>query len=935
MMKRFGLMLVAVAAAVCAFAAAPNNSGTYYRNADGKKGAALKTALCGIIYNRTELTYKYLWTAYKSTDVRSDGKIWDMYSNVTNYEPGGTAQGANFHGEGDSYNREHSFPKSWFGGEVMPMYTDLHHLYPVDGYVNERRSNYPFGETNGETYKTANDFSKLGNCTYNGYTGKVFEPADEYKGDFARTYFYMVTCYEEKLNDWVTNFGSTTEVDVVLDGSTYPGLTSWQLAMFLSWAAADPVSDKEVARNNAVASIQGNRNPFIDYPGLEEYIWGTKTNEAFSYDNYVNPDGTQQGGEQEQEVADALTVAGWANYSTNAYSAAGADQTGTSGSTGVSYAMQVYNGSTGAVRGNQSGTGNFSCRNTTAYDGYYIKEVKLTVTGGTIDGSTNGRSVVYFGTSAFSVPPTGTATASNENASGQTTLTWTNTDKTKNYFVLYNLKTSDTAKAAVVTVTWAAVSVLANVPVTYAQTTTVPYGETFTLENGTHFTTDGTVTLTSSNQAVATVSGLTVTPVAAGTCTISVNYGGTTNYNAATSQFTFNVAQPMGGITAKPSSEDVVLFHETFGATDNSRAWNDSYSVKSGVSEVYSGITGYTVTNAKQSKNTMGQTASALFSNQGATGSLIIGPLNVSGYSGLSVSNYFGMSSGTWNEGSFMRLSYSTNGTSYTEVSRTDSNTPSGAVGSNNNFVQATYDLPDDALSSTLYLKFEAYVYQVNKNGMEIGQAYIDEVEVSTPAPGTESITLNSNGYATFCSEYPLDFSDYATADYSAWTVTGVSGTTISFARVTGSVAGGTGLLLKGESGATITLNTTNSTNEVESNRLYGTLAPEYINANAFYGLSGNKFVRVNAGTVPAHKALLPAILVNNNANVKSFTFVFNDDLATGVEKVNENVNDNLNLNDNIYDLSGRRIDGSRFMVNGSKLPKGIYIINGRKVLVK
>ena len=262
----------------------------YYKNANGKKGAALKTALCGIIYNRTARTYNDLWTDYYTTDVRSDGKIWDMYSNITNFRPG-KDQAGSYSGEGDVYNREHSFPKSWFGGEVPPMYTDLNHLYPTDGYVNNKRSNFPFGETKGESYKSANGFSKLGKCTYPGYSGTVFEPNDEYKGDFARTYFYMVTCYEEKLPDWYRN---NNESRPTLDGNEYPGLSSWQLAMLMEWAKKDPVSAKETNRNNAVYSIQKNRNPFIDYPGLEEYIWGSMKDVAFSYDHYVQPDNTLQ-----------------------------------------------------------------------------------------------------------------------------------------------------------------------------------------------------------------------------------------------------------------------------------------------------------------------------------------------------------------------------------------------------------------------------------------------------------------------------------------------------------------------------------------------------------------------------------------------------------------------------------------------------------------
>ena len=262
----------------------------YYKNANGKKGAALKTALCGIIYNRTERTYNDLWTDYYTTDVRSDGKIWDMYSNITNFRPG-KDQAGSYSGEGDVYNREHSFPKSWFGGEVKPMYTDLNHLYPTDGYVNNKRGNFPFGETKGESYKSANGFSKLGKCTYPGYSGTVFEPNDEYKGDFARTYFYMVTCYEEKLPDWYRN---NNESRPTLDGNEYPGLSSWQLAMLMEWAKKDPVSAKETNRNNAVYSIQKNRNPFIDYPGLEEYIWGSMKDVAFSYDHYVQPDNNLQ-----------------------------------------------------------------------------------------------------------------------------------------------------------------------------------------------------------------------------------------------------------------------------------------------------------------------------------------------------------------------------------------------------------------------------------------------------------------------------------------------------------------------------------------------------------------------------------------------------------------------------------------------------------------
>lgn len=283
-MKRIIVTTCLVSVALCLWAQGPNNSGTYYQAADGKKGAALKTALCDIIYNRTERSYGDLWTDFTVTDARSDGKVWDMYSGTSNFDFG-THQdkGSGGKNEGEYYNREHSWPNSWFGGKVQPMYTDLHHMYPTDKLVNNKRSNNPFGQTNGDSYKSANGFSKLGSCTCEGYSGTVFEPNDMYKGDFARTYFYMVTCYEEKLPDW---YAANDDVRPTIDGSKYPGLTAWQLKMLMEWAKIDPVSEKETNRNNAVYGIQNNRNPFIDYPGLEDYIWGDKKDEAFSYDHY-------------------------------------------------------------------------------------------------------------------------------------------------------------------------------------------------------------------------------------------------------------------------------------------------------------------------------------------------------------------------------------------------------------------------------------------------------------------------------------------------------------------------------------------------------------------------------------------------------------------------------------------------------------------------
>ena len=187
-----------------------------------------------------------------------------MYSSITNYVFGDDQNTGGGGREGADYNREHSMPKSWFH-DGYPMYTDLFHMYPTDSYINNMRGNYPFGEVGTLTKQSSGGFSKLGKSAVSGYSGTVFEPADEYKGDFARTYFYMATRYESQVAGWSSD---------MLSGDAYPAFTGWALEMLLKWHRQDPVSEKEIDRNNAVYGIQHNRNPYIDYPVLAEFVWG-------------------------------------------------------------------------------------------------------------------------------------------------------------------------------------------------------------------------------------------------------------------------------------------------------------------------------------------------------------------------------------------------------------------------------------------------------------------------------------------------------------------------------------------------------------------------------------------------------------------------------------------------------------------------------------
>lgn len=269
-MKKLSLFVWICLSAYYIFAQIPAN---YYNEAQNKKGYALRYALFNIIKNHTTLSYDYLWTAYAQTDIKTNGKVWDMYSDKPGQNPPyeftyGSDQCGNYGGEGDCYNREHSIPKSWFN-DASPMVTDLIHVVPTDGYVNGKRSNYPFGEVASASWTSQNG-SKLGSSAVFGYSGTVFEPIDEYKGDFARIYFYMTVCYMNK------NLGATSN-SMFTSGNLKP----WALSMLIQWSNEDPVSEKEIARNNAVYQIQGNRNPFVDYPELVGKIYGSDSVNVF------------------------------------------------------------------------------------------------------------------------------------------------------------------------------------------------------------------------------------------------------------------------------------------------------------------------------------------------------------------------------------------------------------------------------------------------------------------------------------------------------------------------------------------------------------------------------------------------------------------------------------------------------------------------------
>ena len=291
MKKHFYSVLALVLVAQVVFAAAitkPDQIPSYYASVNGKSGSTLFDAIHTVSKKGySSLSYSGLWGAYATTDVYpGTKKIWDMYSNC-NFTYG-TNQCGNYKGECSCYNREHSIPKSWFGiknESANNPSTDLFHIVPTDGYVNNQRSNWPFGEVSSASYTY--DGSKLGSAksitVTNTMMGEgsvtkscsvtVFEPQDQYKGDFARMYMGTMLRWAGDFQAFSSDKGKHMFTSQYTAASHW-GLTEYGLALLIKWHRQDPVSEKEIDRNNAVQAKQGNRNPFIDYPYLAEYIWG-------------------------------------------------------------------------------------------------------------------------------------------------------------------------------------------------------------------------------------------------------------------------------------------------------------------------------------------------------------------------------------------------------------------------------------------------------------------------------------------------------------------------------------------------------------------------------------------------------------------------------------------------------------------------------------
>lgn len=244
----------------------------YYDAIDGKQDSLLKSTLGQIIRPHTAISYgsgaESTWGVFYYSDQDEEGYCMDMYCDSWKKF---TSVGAAVSG----CNIEHSFAKSWWGGSKNDAYKDCYHLNPSNSTANSSRSNYPLGvPTKDLKDPSVTGSLKVGRATYEGETFWVFEPKDEYKGDFARAYFYMATCYGDELTWRLDNKDVGSKY--AMRNDSYLEFRDWEIEVLITWHRQDPVSEKETKRMDAVSDFQHNRNPYIDYPELAEYIWGNK-----------------------------------------------------------------------------------------------------------------------------------------------------------------------------------------------------------------------------------------------------------------------------------------------------------------------------------------------------------------------------------------------------------------------------------------------------------------------------------------------------------------------------------------------------------------------------------------------------------------------------------------------------------------------------------
>lgn len=932
MTKRLLLLTqILTLALVGVWAQGPNNSNTYYQSATNKKGEALKTALFNIIKNPSVTSYDGLLEKYKQTDTRPDGYVRDWYSNTTNFTHIKDKAG-NYTKEGDVYNREHLLPQSWFGSGDPK--SDIIQVVPTDGYVNNRRGNYPFGENNGETYKSNNGYSKLGACTVNGYSDRCFEPSDEVKGDIARIYFYMATCYQNEIASWSSD---------VINGTAYQPFAKWHFDMLVRWSKLDPVDEVEIARNNACYEVQHNRNPFVDYPGLEDFVWGDKKNETFYYDNYSGIEGFVSmptfSPASGTRFSESLSVS--INCSTTGATIRYTIDGTTPNSTSTAYTSPITLTETTTVKAIAfDSEGNASNVATATYtkatnpqpvegDGTFIfntdeglealgitkpepgkgTEISLMtlVSGGILmtstDGSTNTRVWNSNGNTNLRAYKDATLTFTSETPivkivfdpatsalSGLTNGEWNGNSKSITFTV-----TGNRADINTITVTTGEAQ-KQDVTMTFSQTAvTAELGQPFTAPTLTMDPIGLNVIYESSNTAVATVDNDgNVTLEGEGETTITATFEGNDDYNPASASYTLTVT-----LQETPPIEGELMYESFSGYTGtqdgsaNINTTDDKLDYKdwNSFTNVYFGIG-----------------ACGKMSSSKSNGAMTTKAISLTGKGTLT----------------FKLKKYSNEAGSLAL-------TIAGATADATNFTA-----PNDWTESTVNLT-EA-TGSVTLTFTATKRLYIDDIKLvkvnEEMDKETESISISSVGYATL---YYGDKNLEVPAGVTAYTYK-VSGGELNVSTTYGEgdiIPAGTGVILEAGAGDYEFVVSDEGGLFDEDNMLKGSDEETVVDASGYtyYILSnGTKGVGFYYGKVDgedsphaitnkAHKAYLA--VPDEEAGAKT-SFVFSE-MPTDIvaPKVHPDKQATYNL------------QGQRMNVNGNTMPKGIYITGGKKYVVR
>ena len=815
---------------------------TYYGNADGKYKAGLKAALKGIIANHTPLGYGNLWAAYEQVDyiegkINSDGQyqVFDYYSDSIFYFKGnGTAV--------TGMNKEHVAPQSWWGkGTNIPVGNDLIQVIPAEENANTAKNNYPLGIVKGTPMYPNNDSGLAPRIkTGSDINGQpVFEPCDEYKGDFARIYFYVATCYPD------VNWEERSDVNVSFKKEDYPTLKADIIDTLLQWHRQDPVSEWEQTRNNRVYPVQKNRNPFVDYPELAEYIWGNKTNEVF-YLNGTNVGSNEEtpssiifdfsSNEWELPVGSANKTADVADYTKDGYTitVAGSPGEGYYWHTG-GYLIMGKNGAYLTLPAFENAVDNI-------------------VVYGHAGASASVIQNIYVGNTAVSTATTGAATPnSGETPSMAIINTYEIAEDYQAAGNVYTLRISSSHNTQVlrIAINFKPITVEQQYPdFDFAYETETDFQTPYSLNSDS--ITGGPATLSITPSEAATVSSLSIAPVYAGKIKGSVSTAETKYYYADNCDFMLTVAQPQAIGGCKVNAQAEILFEERFSQLNGTGGHDNGYTGSvAGTQLTIESSTDETWTEA--TKIYIGKEC-AKIGTSSVNGILTSSPIILTGNGILT----------------FSAAGWGGSNTNTLTVTATGGTLSGDTDITLNNGSWSDYAIDITDVTDTLVLTFSG------KRG------FIDDIvvtSVNSSSIANETITLNADGLTTFASNYTLDLTNADDDGYSAWKAAEVRGDQLILTPVTGIVPAGTPLIIKGEANAELSLPTTDAepTADVDDNLLSAILATTVVWNNEYMKLDGQELTTITSeySILTPYQAILSTDMLDENYEGNTLTLVF------------------------------------------------------------